>query len=232
MTRNTRSFVWAYADLNYLKSCLLVVVSLLLPHAGYTDTSSGLVTQRFTLDGARLTFNGSVEDADGEVGISHPDSMSLRSYLFEHPEIETLELSSTGGDLFAALDMASVLIDFGINTFVQSECSSACTLVFLAGSDRTLAPGGRLGFHSGRWRSDRIRSFYELNREAKGWVDEFAFASWVYEESTRSFNKRLEYLVSRGVDIEFIIRVAYVNSDDIWFPSRDELVNYGILRED
>jgi hypothetical protein len=69
-------------------------------------------------------------------------------------------------------------------------------------------------------------------KDSHGWIDEFAFASWVYEEAMRDFNKELEFMVSRGVSVDFVIRAAYVNSDDIWYPTRDELLRYRILLQD
>jgi hypothetical protein len=171
-----------------------------------------------------------VVDEDGDDGIDRSDAKELRAFLFEHPEIELLELHAKGGFVRPALDMAAVLVDYEIDTVVKGRCASACTLVFLAGANRNLEKGGRLGFHSSSWSREDLKDYYETQREARGWTDEFTFASWVYEESIRDFNKELEYMVSRGVSIEFIIRMAYVNSDDMWYPSWDELVKYGLLQ--
>jgi hypothetical protein len=112
---------------------------------------------------------------------------------------------------------------------VTENCVSACTLIFLAGENRTLAQGARLGFHSGSWARDNMKDYYDEMREANGWLDEFAFASWAYEEGVRDFNKNLEFMVSRGVDVQFIIRIAYVNFYDVWYPTRDELMKFGVI---
>lgn len=45
----------------------------------------------------------------------------------------------------------------------------------------------------------------------------------------RDFNKTLEFMVSRGVDVQFIIRTSYVNFSDVWYPTRDELVKLGVI---
>lgn len=214
----------------YLAACLCSIMALSAPHGGHADTAGEQARQRFTPDGTRLVFDASVVNEDGYDGIDDPDAIELRAFLFEHPEIEVLELSAEGGIVTAALDMAAVVVDYEIDTVVTGRCESACTLVFLAGANRTLAKGGRLGFHSASWSRDDMKEFYETLQETRGWADEFAFASWVYEEAIRDFNKKLEYMVSRGVDVEFIIRAAYVHSDDIWYPSRDELVKYGLLK--
>lgn len=206
------------------------LVALSAPLVVHADTVSDELGQRFTLDGARLVFDASVVGEDGYNGIDHSDATELRAFLFEHPEIELLEINAEGGFVTAALDMAAILVDYEIDTVVTGPCESACTHVFLAGANRTFEKGGRLGFHSASWSRENIKHYYETQREARGWADEFAFASWVYEESIRDFNKELEYMVSRGVSIEFIIRAAYVHSDDIWYPSREELIKYGLLQ--
>lgn len=208
-------------------SCLLTAV---FPTIAFSTTdATDEMPQRFTLDGTRLIFDGSVKDEDGYYGIGYPDATALRSFLFEHPEIELLELRSKGGVITAALDMAAVIVDFSIDTLVKDRCASACTLVFLAGENRTLQPGGRLGFHSTSWPRENIKEFYEKNKSSRGWIDEFAFASWVYEEGMRDLNKELEFMVSRGIDVGFVVRATYVHSDDIWYPSREELIKFGLI---
>lgn len=206
------------------------IVAFWAPISGFADTVIEDARQRFTLEGTRLVFDGRVEREEGSRYIDYEDSHELRTFLFEHPEIELLEIHSGGGQVTAALDMAAVVADYKIDTVVKSRCASACTFVFLAGANRKLEKGGRLGFHSSSWSREDMKSYYENQRESRGWIDEFAFASWVYEESIRDFNKELEYMFSKGVAVEFIIRMAYVHSDDMWYPSREELVRFGLLK--
>ena len=183
---------------------------------------------RFNIDGERLIFNGDVE-RDGYDGIDTVDARELRKLLRDYPNIKILEINSDGGAGPAALEMAVAVTDSGIDTLVTENCVSACTLIFLAGENRTLARGARLGFHSGSWARNNMKDYYDEMREANGWLDEFAFASWAYEEGVRDFNKHLEFMVSKGVDIQFIIRIAYVNFYDVWYPTRDELVKFGVI---
>lgn len=173
------------------------LLALSAPLAVHADTVSDELGQRFTLDGTRLIFDGAVEREEGSRSIDHEDAHELRTFLFEHPEIELLEIQSGGGQVTAALDMAAVLVDFEIDTVVTGRCDSACALVFVAGANRTFEKGGRLGFHSASWSRENIKHYYETRREARGWADEFTFASWVYEEAIRDFNKYLEYMISR-----------------------------------
>ncbi|MCL1629459.1 hypothetical protein M3N55_12030 [Roseibaca sp. V10] len=211
-------------------ACVLAFLSpLFLVGPALAEEENISTELRFEVVGERLMFNGRVAREDGYVGIEYGDARDLRQILRDNPEITTLELDSDGGVRLAALEMTVAVTDFGLNTVVTERCESACTLVFLAGETRTLTRGARLGFHSGSWAPDSMKEFYEDMRESSGWLDEFAFASWAYEEGLRAFNKSLEFLVSRGVDVQFITRAAYVNFSDIWYPTRDELVKFGII---
>jgi len=41
--------------------------------------------------------------------------------------------------------------------------------------------------------------------------------------------KRIEYMLSRGVDIDFILKKYTTSSYDIWHPSKEELLEAGVL---
>jgi hypothetical protein len=74
----------------------------------------------------------------------------------------TLIISSQGGVLESALEMGVTLRQLGMQTIVGSlaqapdgqralvagGCHSACVMVFMAGVERSVLPGGRVGVHS------------------------------------------------------------------------------------
>lgn len=196
----------------------------------FADELDILNQPRFNLDGERLILSGDVA-RDGYDGINYVDARELRTLLRNNPNIRILEINSYGGVGPAALEMAVAVTDFNIDTLVTENCASACTLIFLAGENRTLARGARLGFHSGSWARDNMKDYYDEMRESNGWLDEFAFASWAYEKGVRDFNKNLEFMISRGVDVQLIIRTAYVNFYDVWYPTRDELMKFGVIHQ-
>jgi hypothetical protein len=214
---------------NLRSACFLTFLYLLFSAVPtLADEQDVFDRPRFNIEGERLIFDGDVE-RDGYDGIDYADAQDLRKLLRDNPNIKLLELNSDGGVGPAALEMAVAVKDSGVDTLVTENCVSACTLIFLAGENRTLARGARLGFHSGSWARDNMKDYYDEMREANGWLDEFAFASWAYEEGVRDFNKHLEFMVARGVDVQFIIRIAYVNFYDVWYPTRDELVTFGVI---
>ncbi len=60
-----------------------------------------------------------------------------------------VRLDSKGGDLATALDIGRLISARGYSTsIIKYDCISACALIWLAGKDRYLQDGERLGFHS------------------------------------------------------------------------------------
>ena len=52
-------------------------------------------------------------------------------------------------------------------TRVDDECASACTIAFLGGVERSISPGGRLGFHRGSFPGLSDNDMYESNRDLR-----------------------------------------------------------------
>jgi hypothetical protein len=209
---------------------IATITAATFPSVGFAENEAFATTQtRITLQGERIIFDGSVTSENGYDGLDFPDVEKIQRLLKSNPGIKTLEIKSEWGVTDAALDLAAIIIDYNLNTNVVSKCEGACTLVFIAGQSRTLELGARLGFRGTSWSRDSMKEYYENERESHGWMDEIAFASWAYEEGMRDFSKKVALLSSKGVDFEFINRMAYVGHDDIWYPTRDELVKFGLV---
>lgn len=94
------------------------------------------------VEGGRVvTFSG---------GVNESAAKALDKAIADAPKVTTVRLESPGGWLHEGERMAEVVRRYGLRTRIETECHSSCTLVFLAGNDRTMAPGARLGFHRGR----------------------------------------------------------------------------------
>lgn len=74
------------------------------------------------------------------------DSFELRRAMRDH-EVKTLVTASAGGNLYEGLQMASILHDRGISTYVPEgvNCESSCANVFIGGAKRAVF--GELGVH-------------------------------------------------------------------------------------
>ncbi|MEX0285211.1 MAG: hypothetical protein AB3N23_11430 [Paracoccaceae bacterium] len=186
---------------------------------------------KFEIVGDTLHYDTERPDGAPDAEIDDEDLDTLRTLLRDNRGITTLEINSAGGDVYAAYEIARVVTDFGLDTVVAKECSSACVTVFLAGDGRRMRLGASIGFHQTSWSAASIERYFERNRERRGWATPFEFTSWVYRDTQTEVHSVLEYMVDRGVDPLFAIETIGVENTDMWFPSRLRLMAAGVLRD-
>jgi hypothetical protein len=58
-----------------------------------------------------------------------------------------LRLQSPGGRIAESVSLARLIRRHSLDTYVESECDSACTVAFLSGRERIATLDARLGFH-------------------------------------------------------------------------------------
>lgn len=162
-----------------------------------------------------------MEDADVD---------ELLYLLRRNPHVTTLRLNSAGGSLWAGDEMSRLVIDFELDTEVQSVCASACPVVFLGGAKRSLQRGGKIGFHRSSWSPQDIANYYLEERVEEGWSTPFEFTAWVYGDTQEEIYQDLAFMLSRGVSAEFAIRSKQYFSE-MWYPTRKELRQGGFLRD-
>ena len=197
------------------------------------STTSLLGQSRYTIDGDTLTLDMTIKEPGYEFdgALDEYDETEVISYLFDNPQIKTLRVTGPGGYLPTASAIAEYLIRHDINTEAVGECNSACAQIFLGGKTRTLAPDAKLGFHRPHLVKEREKQFYEENHVKKGWKDRFDYGIDTYDLAMLHMVKSIEYMLNRGVDIDFILKIYSTSSYDIWEPSRDELLEAGVLTE-
>ncbi len=152
-----------------------------------------------TLDGRSLTLTGSLE-----LGITD----RLHDQLEAYPDVEQIVLTSFGGNIFEARGLSNTIRQNGLNTLVISECSSACTTVFIGGEKRQLAPGGKLGFHQIRIDAD----YPVLN------------ASPLQQQD----RERAVFLQS-GVATWFLEIMFDSPASEMWYPEMSELIDAHVV---
>lgn len=147
----------------------------------------------------RVLPGGSEVEISGSFSRAVPQSFA--AVLDQTPQVRAVRLESPGGYVQPALAVAKIIQERGLDTYVGRFCASACTLVFLGGQHRYLAPDARLGFHQAsapgvaQVRADTVM------RQAYG---------------------------AAGVPSSFIDHVLRTPSQALWFPTRDELQEAGI----
>ena len=109
---------------------------------------------------------------------------------------------SPGGDIEEALRIALAIRQNGLETGVATVCASACTYAFIAGRERILLPGGRLGFHACRK------------------------VVWYFDCENQKYSR---YLIASGIDETFIRKTFSVEPQDIWYPKPEELLAVHVI---
>lgn len=150
-------------------------------------------------DGRSLILSGSLE-----LGISGRLTEQLQAY----PEVERIVLTSTGGNIYQARGLSKTIRENGLDTLVTSECSSACTTVFIGGSRRQMASGGKLGFHQ-----YRIDANYAVLR-----------ANPLLEQE----RDRAIFLRS-GVAAWFLDKMFDSGASGMWYPGVSELIDARVV---
>ncbi len=147
-----------------------------------------------TPDGRSLTLSGSLE-----IGITGHLKHQLKAY----PDVEQIILASKGGNIYQARGLSNIIRQNGLNTLVITECSSACTIVFIGGSERQLASGGKLGFHQ-----YRIDSVYAV----------------LNTDPLREQDRDRAVFLHSGVAVWFLDMMFDSRPSDMWYPDVSELV--------
>ena len=197
-------------------------------------SASGLLAEvRYKVVGDTLIFNMTIEEPGFEFtkGVETYDITAIKNYLFEHPQIRKLKLTGPGGSGEAGTAIGANLLLHDIDTDAFGECLSACANIFLAGRKRTLAPNSTLGFHRPWVVKETEKKFYEANRVEENWVDEFDYVTLVYEDAIEDVIEGIRFMRSRGVEMDFILKILSTSSFDMWEPTREELHEAGVLTD-
>ena len=155
------------------------------------------VSLQIRADGKSLLVKGGINDGTAE---------ALSKALDIAPSVTTVVLYSTGGWVRQGNMIAKVISDRRLNTYIEEECTSACTIAFLAGKERSADPNARIGFHS----------FKSI-----GASDKLGEPSDI--ESARNTYKQA------GLSPSFIAKIVSTSNEKVWYPSHEELLAEGVL---
>jgi hypothetical protein len=147
--------------------------------------------------------DGRTINLDGTIGLGSAEK--LRQIMDVSPTASTLMLNSDGGREMEAEEMALLVQRKHLNTAVQDQCLSSCTIVFMAGNKREVDEGANLGFHQ--------VTADGLTANAKRIM----------------LQKMVEYYRSLGLREWFIDRIIATPPESMWYPTEDELKQAGVL---
>ncbi len=150
-------------------------------------------------DGLELEFTGSIE-----LGVTK----QLAKELELNPDLQTVVLSSTGGNIYEARGLSKLIRENELGTLVRSVCTSACTTVFIGGISREMMQDAQLGFH--QYRIDANYSVLYADVAAEQERDRLLYAA-------------------ANVKPWFLLKMFESRSDEMWFPEIDELLDAGVV---
>lgn len=128
----------------------------------------------------------------------------VRQALRDAPWVTRVRLASGGGRLFEARAIAHEIRQRGLSAHADGDCASACTVLLLAGRERSAAAGARIGFHRPQF----------AGVDDERWVDAQVLMA-VYRAA--------------GLGAAFIEHVRRTPAGSMWFPTRDELLRNHVL---
>ena len=140
--------------------------------------------------------------------LDYESNTGLLNAIADHPGLHTVSLESDGGLVFAARALARNILQHKLNTRVEKICSSSCTLVFAAGQKRSLGPTGKIGFHQ-----------YAL-------LTKFHTNTLDIEEELRRDRR---FFIDRGFTAPFVTRIFSAPPDQMWYPTRQELLSGNVV---
>ena len=145
-----------------------------------------------------ILANGRTLDFSG--GITFGVAQEFERFLNAMTGVMVVRLNSIGGRIQEAQRMSDMIKRRGLATFVVKDCLSACTIVFLGGKDRVIAPTARLGFHQPNFRG------------------------MTAADRSEAIAVELRRLQRLGLSKEFAERANSAAPDAMWYPDQAELI--------
>jgi hypothetical protein len=146
--------------------------------------------------GTELEFRG---------GLRAGCARDLQKILSAVPQAKVLHIESIGGRMSEARTMVKLIHDRGLTTYSSDYCMSAATLVLMAGKERVIGTGAKIGFHAGKLPGATAEQQSEI------------------DNLTRST------MAASGISEHFIARVIATPSDQMWYPTYEEMLAAGVI---
>lgn len=156
------------------------------------DTELGDLEVTLSPDGQTLYVTGAY-------GLRSEDA--VRKALSDHRNIKTVVLAGPGGRIGTGYALFRMFRERKLATRVDRGCASACTIAFLGGTERSISPDGKLGFHRASFPGMGDNDMYESNRDMRNFL---------------IYNAR--------VTPQFAQRVVDTPADTLWVPTPEELL--------
>ena len=138
-------------------------------------------------------------------GITFGVADEFEHFLAAMSNVRTVRLNSHGGRIIEAQKMADIIRRRNLATFVAGDCLSACTIVFLGGSQRFMLPTARLGFHQP------------------------AFRGMTASDRSAAISTEVARLQRFGLSHDFAVKANTAAPSSMWYPDKDELIREHVV---
>jgi ATP-dependent protease ClpP protease subunit len=141
-------------------------------------------------------------------GLNFGVSKEVSKILKKNPGIEGIILDSIGGRIYEGRELSKLISAYDLDTYSIKGCYSAATIAFIAGKKRFLGMGANLAFHQYKEAYEGFDAFVDMEEEQ---------------------GKDLLIFQRQGVKSEFLDKLFDTSSDDLWYPTVDEMLDAGII---
>lgn len=138
----------------------------------------------------------------------------LEDKLSSNQSIRRIVITSGGGLIAEAFKVASLIEDRKLEVEVVDNCSSACTIILMAGTKRIVRKGSKMGFH----KPSNIIA-------APDWTKWLNAKENPAEDQT---NQYFAYLLAKGVSPDFVKRIKQYEGNEIYYAKNVELFLNGV----
>lgn len=209
-----------------MKTFLIAIYTfIVIANSLLAQTTDLKQNKKFSLKGTTLVYNSNLSSDPDRNYITFDDAKVFKKYLDEN-NIKTLRLTSEGGQQGASLDIKDLVFEHELNTEAKGECSSACSIIFVAGQKRKLIGRAKLGFHT---TFTRIEDFEKRKKLVEGYDERLDYENTIAYFQRLATVEEIVFFQMQGIDIYFALRVLRVHPLDMWYPEREELEKYGVV---
>jgi hypothetical protein len=180
--------------------------------------------ERIAIVGSAIRYNGSVAGDGVEA-----DANVIRELTRANPNVAKIVLTGAFHMTGYVLDVAHAVEELGLTTEIVGECTDACIYLFVAGKERVLGDGAKLGLRRRVVDVGYLRDVYPEQALQYGWADEFGQAAMMYDRGQSDMRWALLHLVEHRVTLDFALRIFATPREDMWWPDRDALVEGGVI---
>lgn len=154
----------------------------------------------------RVSPDGRTLYVEGSYGVGSEEA--VRRALERNRAIRTVVLAGPGGRASVGFDLYRMFQARKLATRVEGGCASACTIAFLGGVERSVSPGGRLGFHRASFPGMGESDMHESNRGLRRFLIEGARLTPAFAD-----------------------RVFDTPPESIWVPTQQELLAGRVIKD-